>query len=536
MLSKLDKISQFLKKKNYPLTDLGLRGIGGIKKYLYADEERFVIFGSNPGEWVTYAGGILNTPVYLGGSLISWDTGISLPADGRVTLAGSSYQVENVNSNFANLSELVSKQVDSGTHALLDGYSILVQGSYQTGNKALTVISKVPVVCGDQWSIPSQYGVLQTTVTSTIKTTNTDQWDVLIQDPLDTDLKTNTKIMVQAISAVVYNHIPLEMPCWLALPITTHLQECPTPFAGYVRLMAGDRVVKTLFTPESVVEVPNVEIPSRCWSGAHISQGIFRFQESQAYFEPSQGKVAANLSFCSSFNGSEIEVWKFNLSTNFSGLLTIKVGSRSETYNLKPGIQTLLFNVPDERVFGIEIQSNVPFTLADISPKNPVNNISLSLMVFPQNYLGSHVISGPVVMDMIPDPKLIWLKVGAGRANAGFKVNPQYPRSGYFLKSYLLINLLLEKEVIDIRYTDNPVSINLGVSLTPVFEDKAGDVSYECDYGTLDQNGVYYPTIPPPTPGNDFTIVDRVKCTNLTDPSNYVEKYITLNFTSYYLP
>lgn len=516
MQSRIDQIAKLLKNKNYPLTDLGLRGIGGVRKFLYPDLERLLIYGSNSGEWVTYAGSVLNTTVVEGENHLAHDAAVDLPSEGRLALQGYSYYANRISPISAILDDYVSRDFQSGTHISLDGYSILSDGVYRTGDKQLLVLSTLPVMSGDQWSVPSQFGVLQTTVLSAIKTPNPDQWDVILEDRIDTDLPMRSRIMVQASSAIHFSKIPLEMPCWLCLPITTHLQECPTIFASYIQMMTGDQVVETQFTPSSVVEIPNVGIPSRCWNTARLSQGRIDYKAGMAYLSPEKGKLSASLSFSTGFEGSKIGKWRFNLSTEFSGVLTVKVGSRSETFTLEPGIQTVSFDLPEERVYGIDLISNIPFALAEILPERPLSHITLSMMVFSQNHLGSHVMGSPVLMDMILDPSLTWMQIGKGRANAGYKTNPQYPSSGYKTPTYsFLIDLSLGLPPGESELILDPEALDVVVGLTPIFEGLESSVKYSCSLGRVDQKGFYY------HPG--FSCVDLIRCERLGDPGNFVE-------------
>lgn len=524
MQSRIDQILKILKNKNYPITDLGFRGIGGVKKYPYPNLERFVIYGSNSGEWVTYAGAVLNSDATEGENILSQDGVVDMPSDGRVNINGYSLFADRLTPISAVLNDYLTTDFISGTHVLLDGYSIITQGTYHVGDRQLVVETSLPVMPGDQWAIPSQFGVLQTTVISANKTSNPDQWDVIIEDKLDTELPTRSKIMVQASSAVHYSKIPLEMPCWLCLPITTHLQSCSTVFASYVQLKNGEQIVKTIFSPSNVLEIPNVGIPSRCWDSARISQGQVTYQAGLASFVPISGKFSASLPLSSGFDGAEIGKWRFNISTEFSGFLTITVGSRSETFELSPGIQTVSFDVPSERVYEIELISNVPFSLAEILPEKPISYASVSLMVFTQNHLGSHVIASPVVMDMLLDPSLTWMKVGSCRANAGYKPNPQYLPAKYKTPSEsLLIDLRgswyntgspLKQELgVGVYYNDGSVE---SIPLTPIFTEEVCPVRYSCKLGKVDQKGIYYPAS---TSG-----VDVIHCEKISNPDNYVEK------------
>jgi hypothetical protein len=426
--SRFDKIDALVKGKGFAASDVSLRGIGAVKRFPQQSLDRFVLQGSQDGDLITYPGMTTTGLLRTGSSFLPYDAVFNLAGPASFTIGGLPFSVTQASNYGAELDSASQYDVATASEVLLSSYTIHCEGIYTPGTRALTVKSAVPVTRGDQWIIWStQNGQPishSTTVQDAFKTSNAEQWNIQLLDPLPVGLTPASNIIVQASASAQWDDVPLlKGPCWLGLPIATHLQDSNASMVAYVRLKSSNRVIVDYFTFDPILTISLVPIPSYAWSAAHVSGGIADYQVGATILKPNVDNMTSRLTLEAPLEGDLMEQLKLSIKAEQAGRLYFRYDNGDATFNIQAGIQTLTVPVQGN-ITWMEISNNIQISLGDISPKTVATSIDVTLHVFNTEGLASHVFQKPTMMGLFRDPSLTWAREHLSASNAGFRVSP----------------------------------------------------------------------------------------------------------------
>jgi hypothetical protein len=426
--SRFDKLDTLVKGKSFAATDASLRGVGAIKRFPEANLDRFVLRGSQDGDLIAYPGMTTTRVAYAGESFLGYESVFKMGYPASMTILGQPVSASLTSSLGAQLETPAPVDIPASSEVVIDGYTLFCEGTYPVGSRAWTIRSPLNVLRGDQWIINgNQNGVpvsYSTTVQDAFKTQNADQWNVQVIDPIPFVLDRNSSILVQSSAAVQWDNIPLSKgPCWLSLPIATHIQNSNASSVAYVRLKSADRVVVEYFTFDPILTISLVSIPSQTWVTSRVDSGTADFQAGAVRLVPSGRFMSSRLTFEAPLEGDLIQQFKMSIKADFPGRVVFRTDSIEKVFDIQPGIQTLVVPVQGTLTF-IEIQNTVEILLGDISPATVASTVDVTLHAFSADGLASHVFQKPSLIGLILEPSLTWAREGLCLSDAGFRTFP----------------------------------------------------------------------------------------------------------------
>lgn len=421
LLNQFDRIQKILEGRNYPQTILQLVSSGGIKKFPYPQLKRFVVPTQDYYEWAAYCGCLIAKETRVGQSTIQFDALPELDEKIVFRISEQNYIADYISNNLGTFPLPLDAAFPLEKEAIIKGYQIRAEGDYPRGTRQLIVLTHQPIICGDQWIS----GLQRTTVLAANKTQNPLQWDVLLQEPLDTVIVDGQQILVQASAAVYWESLPVEIgPCWLTLPNITHLQTSGAIPLAFVRFKAGNTILRTIITQSPMIQIANAGITADSWSTAHITKGHADYFNGVAKLVPGTEGFVGRLNFLDSLNGSDIQTWLLNIRAEIAGKLIIRTNTSEKSFELIQGLQQLRFDVAALAINWIEIYSDVKVYLGEITASLQISNVDVAIHLFNQEYLGSHIFGRPTLNSIVKSAAVTWARNGETQANAGFKVKP----------------------------------------------------------------------------------------------------------------
>lgn len=426
--SRFDKIEALVKSKGYAASDISLRGIGVVKRFPELSQSRFALQGSQAGDLVAYPGMLSTKDLRRGEDFLAYESAFRMGYPANLSAAGHSLAATQTSSLGAGLEFSSQVDVPTGSEILISNYTLKCLGTYPAGTRALTVESPLPVLRGDQWIVwGSQNGhpiSHSTTVQDAFRTSNLDQWNVTVLDPIPLVVNSATNILVQASAAVQWDSVPLTKgPCWLTLPIATHIRDSNSPSVAYVRLKSSDRVIVDYFTFDPILTISLVPIPSQAWLASRVAGGVADFQAGIVRLVPTESSMSSRLVFEAPLEGDLMEHLKVSVKALLAGRLVFKCDSTEMAFQIQPGIQTLSIPIQGDLTF-IEITNDVEISLGDISPRSVATAVDVTLHVFSAEGLASHVFQKPHLLGLFRDPSLTWAREGLSSCDAGFCTTP----------------------------------------------------------------------------------------------------------------
>jgi len=431
--SKIEAIRRLIDQKSYVATAVEFTGTGRVRSFPTSKLNRFVVPTSDFYQVATRPGAYLAKNTLIGENKVSFDylpnfdKSVSFNFYNTIATASS---VQNSEAYFENPIKFNLNKNDS---AIFESYSIEVDGDYGPGTKQLAFFSSLPIIIGDQFLFTDNAGNShRSVVKSAVKTLNADQWDVTLDDIIPFSISDGSEVFTEASSAQYWESIPVQLgPCSLQLPIATHktFSETEEVAISYVRLKNGDFEREAFYISENTLQIPNVNISSSAWMSSTVIEGSIDYQNGCSQFIPKLGgEFFAKLSFIDALDGNRIDSWQFNINCLDKGRISIKVNDTVQAYNVKRGLQTILFIVPNEKINFIDFICDMPISFGGIVCTNGISNIDLSIHLFNALSMNSHVIGRPGLIELLPSPTISWAVEGRSGVDRGYKLKPAKPK------------------------------------------------------------------------------------------------------------
>lgn len=428
-LSKIEAIKKLIEQKSYISTSVEFTNAGKIKNFPVAKQGRFVTLTSDFYQVSTRPGALLIKNGFVGEKSLTFDY---LP-DFRGLVSFNFYSdyltARSVEDNVAYFDNPLKTNLNENSPAIFESYTVQSDGTYPIGTFQLAIISSLPIIIGDQLSFYNQEGTIHRSIVQKArKTQNENQWDVTLDNFIPFVIEDGSDIFVDTSAVQYWESIPLDHgPCLLQLPIATHKtfansDEIPV---SYVVLKRGNEVQSSFYISENVVQIPNVNIPSSAWLSSLVMEGNIDYEGGTAYFKPKEdGDFYSKLNFIDSLDGSRIGSWQFNVNCLNKGTVTIKVNDTFMVYQVNPGLQTLTFDVPSEKINFIDFICDVQLSFGGIICKNAVSSLNLAIHLFSPKTLGSHIIGRPSFIGLLTDSSLVWGSESNSGVDKGFSLKP----------------------------------------------------------------------------------------------------------------
>ena len=431
--SKIESIKYLINQKSTATTVVNFTGAGRIRSFPTSKYKRFVVPSSDFYQVITRPGAYLDSDVTSGQNSVSFDYLPSFDKSVSFNFSTVVSTASTVENNKAYFDNSINKNLTKGDFGIFRTYSIEIDGDYPAGTRQMAFLSSLPLVIGDQLSFYDGLGNgHQAVITKSNKTQNQNQWDITLDGPVPFKIEDGTEIFMEASAVQYWDSIPIDVgPCLLQLPIATHRSFSQTDeiAISYVRLKTGDLERESFYISENVIQIPNVNIPSSAWLSSTVINGTVDFKERCSQFVlDSSGEFYARLNFIDALDGNRIESWQFNVNCLTKGRISVKVNETVQIYEVKPGLQTLLFVVPDEKINFIDFMSNVQVSFGGIVCTNAVSNIDLSIHLFNPITMHSHVIGRPGLVEVLASPNPSWAVEGKAAIDSGYKLKPAIPR------------------------------------------------------------------------------------------------------------
>ena len=432
-LSRVEAIKKLIEQKSYISTPVEFTNVGKIKNFPAAKQSRFVTLTSDFYQVTTRPGALLIKNAFIGEKNLTFDYLPDFQGLVSFNFYNNYLTAKSVQDSVAYFDNPLKINLNENSPAIFESYTVQSDGEYPVGVLQLAIISSLPIIIGDQLSFPNQDGTIHRSIVQKArKTQNPNQWDVTLDNLIPFVVEDNSDIFVDTSAVQYWESIPLDAgPCLLQLPIATHKtfansDEIPV---SYVVLKSGNQKQSSFYISENVVQIPNVNIPSSAWLSSLVMEGKIDYEGGTAYFKPKDGgDFYAKLNFIDALDGTRIANWQFNVSCLNSGTVTIKVNDSFIVYSVRPGIQTLLFSVPSEKINFIDFICDVELSFGGIICENAVSSLDLAIHLFSPKTINSHIIGRPSLMGLLTDPSLVWGSEGLAGVDKGFSLKPSNVR------------------------------------------------------------------------------------------------------------
>ena len=423
LASRYQQIERLIHQKAFLLTQAKLVAPGRIQRFPNPHVRRLVRPTCTAYEYASYSGGLVHDDHAKGSTELTLDT---LEPVGALTVGSiGDLQVTsgNVQDSTLLLQTELSRDLTAKSEYVLSTYSVEVDGSYPRLAQQLVLLSKLPIVPGDQLGHLGQlYNVIGATFAGNIQN-GMQQWDVTLDSPLQDAVEEQSLMFLQATAALHWKDVAVpDFPCLLSLPIATHLTDDKALGYSFIRLMSGDICQQTCYGVNAI-RLSRIAIAPRAWRFANIQQGYITFTGSTCKMHPVDGLLFADLGFLDQLDSSQFSHWTLSVQASAPGKLVVTAGTTHE-FPLVTGLQTITVPSPGTLLGNLQVASDVPICLGALIPDNEITAVDLSLMVANQQKLGSHILGNPSFMTLLHDPALTWAKVNRSSCNSGFTVKP----------------------------------------------------------------------------------------------------------------
>lgn len=487
MISKFNQIQENLRKKLYSGTKLQLLTPGKIKKFPRNLRSKFILPTTQDGEFGTYHGTTLSSGSSLGSKNLTTDSLPDLNDRLVVNVNDYRYGVLEASNNSLTLFRTLEEDLQKDQVVLFDSYSLQCDGNYEEGFRQLLVKSRTPIIPGDQLFFPLTNGDLKPAlVMQALKTQNPDQWDILLDRPIISEIPTLQKddilitlnqnlrfqktlengnysclqgknlieippsqvnevlreesllfkrngvkilrnhdpINVTVSSSIYWENVDLDIgPCILNLPAISHIQEDESVTLSHIQILSGNKIVDQIVTKESTYKIHHGTIPAISWLTSQLFQGKIDYLPGLIHLIPEPNAIA-KLTFLDVISGEKIQKWSLSLRAESPGhLITIFDGYRQKYY-LKEGLNSLLLDLPQKDFSWIEFSTNTEIYFGGLTSFKQYDKLNLAIQIRKSKNLGSHVIGKPSLHSILRDPSVTWAKVGLSGVNRGFTLTP----------------------------------------------------------------------------------------------------------------
>ena len=431
--SKIEAIRRLIDQKSYVATAVEFTGTGRVRSFPASKLGRFVIPTSDFYQVATRPGAYIAKNALIGENNVSFDYLPNFDRSVSFNFYTTIITAPTVQNNGAYFDTSLKLNLNKNDVAIFESYSIELDGDYGPGTRQMAFFSSLPIVIGDQFLLSDNAGnTHRSVVKNAVKTLNENQWNVTLDNVIPFSLIDGSEVFVEASSVQYWESIPIDMgPCSLQLPITTHrtFSETEELAISYVRLKNGSLETESFYISETTLQIPNVNISSSAWLSSVVLEGSVDYQNGCSQFIPKfGGEFYAKLSFIDALDGNRIQSWQFKLNCLDKGRVSIKVNDTTQAYDVKKGLQTVLFNVPNEKISFIDFMCDVPISFGGITCTNGISNIDVSIHLFNPLTMNSHVIGRPGLIELLPSPTISWAVEGKSGVDRGYKLKPAKPR------------------------------------------------------------------------------------------------------------